>query len=354
MKLQIHIGTEKTGSSYLQKLCGRNRQYLKDCGIWFPDAGKHEKRLQEGTISSGNAAQLTEHIRDSDWPEVSNWIMTRADEAEKCGCSILLLSNELLFAAMSKVGALAQVQIAAEQAGISESTFLLVIRDPIEQALSLYKHRAKNGTISNVQEWLQYGYSLPRDLQGFLGEAEESNISLHLRKYKKQSGSIEQLFFHDWLEIDTPPNRIENIVNPSLTLSELEVIRHIASTRPEHRSAFYSSFLAIPREKKARDGALDDSVTAEIERRLCEFNSLWEQLDRQLEADGGLKVPQNRPTEDAGDPQYVFSEAQIDGWIKGHSESSSLLYSAKYWVRSRLRPFIGKIIRKVIPGFRRG
>ena len=96
------------------------------------------------------------------------------------------------------------------------------------------------------------------------------------------SESIEAVFFHDLLGVETPPIRIEGVVNPSLSLSELAVIRYIVATRPGDQSAFYSNFLSIPVDQKARDGSVDRLATAEVEKYLCQFNEFWKELEARL------------------------------------------------------------------------
>ena len=59
MKLYLHIGTEKTGSSHLQSLSAINSNVLQQNGIWFPFEGKSNKSLIKGEISAGNAQSLT-------------------------------------------------------------------------------------------------------------------------------------------------------------------------------------------------------------------------------------------------------------------------------------------------------
>ena len=354
LKLLIHVGTEKTGSSYLQKLCGKNRRFLRDCGFWFPTAGRHERRLQRGTISPGNADELAGYIRDLNWAKVSSWLLARVEEAQERGCKSLLLSNELLFAALSNSGAVNRFQSAAMRAGINELSSLLMIRDPIGQALSLYKHRAKSGTAGNVEEWLATGYFLPKQLSDFLGQIDHSDIQLHLRKYAKESGSVLSVFFHDWLGVETPPVRIENRVNPSLSLSELAVIRHVVATRPKDHCAFYSNFQSVSVDKKAGDGSVERLATAHVESYLCQFNEFWKELDARLASDGGLNVPQKVNFVDVSVPEYIFSEAQLRGWMNAHAESSSRRYAVHWWVNSNLRPRIGKLIRRFVPRFRQG
>lgn len=354
MRLRLHVGTEKTGSSFLQKLCGKNREFLKGNGIWFPDAGRFERQLQRGPISPGNASYLAKLVESLDWVTVSSWLSMRVEETRDRGCGFLLLSSELIFAALSKKGAIEQFERAAGEAGISDISCLLMIRDPVDHALSLYKHRAKGGATGAVDEWIIKGYPHPHWLPEFLKQIDSSVCRLHMRKYKKSTEAIVRTFFHDWLNVDTPPNSIESVVNPSLSLSELAVIKHVTASRPNDQPAFYSSFLSVPVDKKADDGAAKVLAIATVENYLCQFNEIWKDLDARLAADGGLLVPQERDFVKSNVPQYVFSETQIRAWTQAHAESFSSRYAVKHWINSSLRPRVGKLIRKIAPRFRQG
>lgn len=306
--------------------------------------------IQKGTVSPGNAQELAGYIRDLEWAKVSSWLMARVEEAQKKGCAGLLLSNELLFAALSGAGAIDQFQTAAAKAGIKESSGLLMIRDPIEQALSLYKHRAKSGSAGEIEEWLARGYFLPKQLSEFLGQIEQSNIQLHLRRYNKESESIEAMFFHDWLGVETLPIRIENLVNPSLSLSELAVIRHVVATRPEDQPAFYSRFLAVPRAKKALDSDIEKLAAMKVESYLTRFSDVWQALNERLSSDGGIVIPRARGCIQECEVDYAFSETQIRVLSEAHSETLKL----RHWLNSRIRPRIGKLLRRILPRFRSG
>ena len=347
----LHVGTEKTGSSYLQKLCGRNRAYLQENRIWFPHAGEHETRLQKGTISPGNAHSLTQHIRRKSWGSVTTWLKERVETAKQRACHSLLLSNEQLFAEMTGERVVASCQSAAAEAGITDVNCLLIIRDPVDQALSLYKHRNKSGRAGTIAEWLQKGYSLPARLENFIGQVDQSDIQLCLRKYEKNTGSLTKAFFLDWLGIEEPPAKIESIVNPSLSLSELAVIRHIVSSRPGDQRAYYSKFLAVAADQKANDGDIEAEASAEIENYLSKFNEVWEKLDVRLASDGGIKVPSSpRGYLKNGARQFSFSEAQLEALSEAHAQSATIRYAAGTWIH---RLGLGKLFRSFMSRLRR-
>jgi hypothetical protein len=348
----MHVGTEKTGSSFLQKLCGKNRDYLLENGIWFPDAGRFERQLQEGSISPGNSSDLAQFLEDSDWARASSWLAKRVEEARSKGCEHVLLSNELLFAAMSKVGAIRNFEGVAAEAGIRDVSCLLLVRNPVDHALSLYKHRAKGGKTGAIGDWISRGYPLPQQLAGFLSGTDGGTIRLHLRKYDRAAEPIEKIFFNDWLKVDSPPNAIESLVNPSLSLSELALIQHITLVRPNDQPAFYASFLSVPVADKADDTRMKDTAIATVEKYLCRYNTFWGELDTRLVADGGLKIPQERDIVGRIAPKYEFSEAQLRALAQAHTASLSFRYAVNHWIRASLRPRVGSLIRKVVPAFR--
>ena len=59
MKLYLHIGTEKTASSFVQTTFARNRDWLSSLGVFYPKGGKRENDMMAGLISPGNAKDLT-------------------------------------------------------------------------------------------------------------------------------------------------------------------------------------------------------------------------------------------------------------------------------------------------------
>jgi hypothetical protein len=253
---------------------------------------------------------------------------------------------------MSNEGALRNFEGVAGDAGVSEVSCLLLVRDPVDHALSLYKHRAKGGKTGAIDGWITRGYPLPQQLAGLLKGIDGSTIKLQLRKYKKASESIEKIFFKDWLKVDSPPNPVESLVNPSLSLSELAVIQHITSVRPSDQPAFYSSFLSVPVADKADDARMKNIAIATVEKYLCRYNEFWGEIDIRLAADGGLKIPQEREIDGRIAPKYEFSEAQLRALTHAHTTSLSFRYAVNHWIRSGLRPRVGKLIRKVVPAFR--
>ena len=190
MKLYMHIGTEKTGSSFLQRVCAINRNWLKQSDFYFPEAGRDEKRLRSGTISPGNARELASLINTGAWDRVESWFDKRIRKADEHSCTSLLLSHELLFSCIGREGVVERLEDVIRNIGVSQTGSLLFIRDPVDHAISLYKHRGKNGNIGKIKEWISSDYTTATDLDNLVTGIESSNISFDIRRYQNRTRAI--------------------------------------------------------------------------------------------------------------------------------------------------------------------
>ncbi|MFN3867408.1 MAG: hypothetical protein ACK4MD_11960, partial [Demequina sp.] len=106
MKLVLHIGTPKTGTTTLQRWFAGNRAAVLAQGVWYPE-----------TLGAENHRKLTTHARDSDRPDDSFARLgirgpedharfrrdleaafdAEADRARAAGARAALISNEHLW-----------------------------------------------------------------------------------------------------------------------------------------------------------------------------------------------------------------------------------------------------------------
>jgi hypothetical protein len=310
--LYLHIGTEKTGSSFLQKVCAHNRERLGRRGIWFPNAGKYESMLMSGTVSPGNAYVMLQYILCGDWDSVAKWMSSKTSEAKRNNCGRLLLSNEVLFAALSEGDSLSRFLAAARASGIEDVQVLLLIRDPVDQALSLYKHRAKSGKTPSLSDWVESSYDYPLQIDALLTQVEAAEVKLTTRKYVKDSERMLHMYFEDWLGFEDELQVPEAIVNPSLTLSELRFLHHVAENRRDFVTFFYDELLAVAAPDKARDDDLEAAAREALSKKLSRYGIIWQGLDRRLKGDGGLELPE--PGTDVGaerEQTYSLTDAQL-------------------------------------------
>ena len=224
MKLKLHIGHGKTGSSYLQSWFACNSQLLfENYSIFYPGDHKH---AEKGHFSMGNRKELDEII-ESRWPR--RWIQENLPQfSEK-----RLIPNTLFF---SFEGLTRQFSVyrnkivrSAELLGISDIDVLLIVRDPLDHACSVYNQMVKrHGYFGSIDEWLEVYDFTDHLLQTIQELSENTDLwNLRIEHYDKVSTSLSDLA-KDWLNIPTSSfyNQTPNfIVNRSLTHEELCLMR---------------------------------------------------------------------------------------------------------------------------------
>ena len=224
MKLKLHIGHGKTGSSYLQSWFACNSRLLfENHAIFYPGDHKH---AEKGHFSTGNRKELDEII-ESRRPR--RWIQKNLRQfSEK-----RLIPNTLFFSfeGLTRQFSMYRNKIvrSAELLGISDIDVLLIVRDPLDHACSVYNQMVKrHGYFGSLDEWLEV-YDFTDHLLQTIQELSENRDlwNLRIEHYDKVSTSLSDLAI-DWL--NTPPSSFYNqtpnsIVNRSLTYEELFLMR---------------------------------------------------------------------------------------------------------------------------------
>src|SRR5690554_6076042 len=100
MKIYLHIGYHKTGSSFLQMMLSSNRSLLKRSGIHYPSEERDQDAKQR-RISPGNGLRLSQAITAQNKKDFLDIMLTWINEAASNKCKTLLISNEGLFHSMS-------------------------------------------------------------------------------------------------------------------------------------------------------------------------------------------------------------------------------------------------------------
>ena len=334
MTLYLHIGTEKTGSSYLQSLAAQNREQLREAGIHFPSAGKRDAQMLRGKISAGNAQPLTDAIRSDNWLVVETLLLQWIKEAQAQHCHSLLLSNELLVLALALPGRLEQLNQRTTSLGIRDTQAILILRDPVEQALSLYKHRAKSGSALPIEEWPEIHYHYGKGLFDFLQEAESSDLTLKVRKYRKQG--LEDVFFRQWLGVKIDMSPVKRVVNPSLSLSELLLIRQLYQEDKWLPRFLYERLLPLSSHQKAPEPKLSQYYKAVLSEHLSSYQASWELCNTHLPEDEQLDIPVSSGQAVAlSEKVLTFSPAQGELISRFIRESASLTF----WWKLRFRAY---------------
>ena len=354
IKLRLHLGPEKTGTSFLQCLSVANRGLLAERGIHFPTGTPHDERcMRDGRISAGNGRILARLVEDEDWQAVQGWIACAVEACSQNACSELLISSEQLLAPLAGPGLLGHFLKSVRSAGISEISLLLILRDPVSQLLSLYKHRAKGGSAGRIGDWVESGYLLPNHLGELRRQLEPTDVELCVRAYSREPGGLARLFFRDWLELGEKIDGAAAEVNPSLSLSELELLRLLHARRPELVPFFYEALLVVPRADKVQGRALEDHARAVAENAVWQHREEWQRWNALLPEGEALSLPERPPDIPAYPAELGFSEQQLECLAEFLSEAASFRFLLRLIWRSRIRPGLGRIARAVgVRGFR--
>jgi len=232
MRLLLHIGHGKSGSSYLQSWLAVNTSSLAlQSGLLYPtqspDDSFRDDRALEGRFSMGNGHVLQALLESPSKPR--RW---RHNLLDKEGFSRRQL-NGLVFSFEGWAKQLDQLLPpllrVADRWGVRRVELLMMIRDPLDHACSVYSQMVKrHGYTAGLEQWLDdYGFTarLLNSLE--LIESYHARIKLTVVHYGRKKKSLLQEL-QSWLELDPqlcwqPAPSLP--VNRSLTADELVLMR---------------------------------------------------------------------------------------------------------------------------------
>ena len=253
MKIYLHLGYHKTGSSFLQMMLSQNRKQLLENKIYYPIA-ERDNDAKRGRISPGNGIQLALAISNKNKNEFYQCFLNWIDEANKNGCDTLLISSEGLFHSLANNEYSELFKELKKKAKISEIKGLVFMRDPFDHIISLYKHRNKRGEILNFADWVENDYETLNLTKDFIIKSKSDGIIWTFRKYQNNSEFMAECLFSDWLKIERPIIPLNDKVNMSMTLSEILVLRELnKSGNKEAVLCLQSAFTRLNVEYKATD-----------------------------------------------------------------------------------------------------
>jgi|26BtaG_2_1085354.scaffolds.fasta_scaffold00002_236 hypothetical protein len=290
MKIYLHIGYHKTGSSFLQMMLSRNRNLLLENRIYYPMA-KRDKDAKEGKISPGNGVQLALAISNQSNNEFFQILLGWIEEARKNSCSTLLISSEGLFHSLANNEYSKLFKELKKKTEISEIRGLIFIRDPMDHILSLYKHRGKRGAIENFTDWVENDYETLYLTEKFIVKTKSDEIIWTYRKYKNDSKFMAECLFLNWLEIETPEIPEKDKVNTSLTLSEILVLRELNKVTDKEAVLYLQlEFSKMNVEDKAPDGYLKDYYRKQLDNWFLGNSKIIQSINQVLSAEEKLII----------------------------------------------------------------
>ena len=144
MKLTIHIGSHKAGSTAIQSTCGRATAALEAAGIYYP-----QKLFPKYPNQHSELAPLLEHGDAADARELFSRLI---NEAESRQLFHIFLSGEDLCSAVSPKGLNRLTSALAGQ--FDEVKVILVLRRKYDYLLSHYNHTLRHhGTPITIQDF---------------------------------------------------------------------------------------------------------------------------------------------------------------------------------------------------------
>ena len=299
--------------------------------------------MLKGRISAGNARTLASDVRNGRWSEVENWLRTVADQAAGKGCDRVLVSSEWLLDAFSGDNRLVEFSRRLNGLGDHSILLLLLLRDPVNQLISLYKHRAKAGTAGSIDEWVAGGYELPRKLKGIRQQQQASGVELFARSYGSQQGDLERLFFEEWLEMPVPADAAGLLVNPSLSLSELVLLRRLRACHPGLVACLYERLLAIDPGLKTEGKAMGEYARNVAINAVAVHADEWQHWNGVLSQSERLQIPQPGPEPGPEPDSLELSASQLGSVMQLLSEAATPGFVLRLYWSWRRRPVLSRL-----------
>ena len=348
MKLYLHFGIYKAGSSYLQYICANQREYLKEKHICFPES-KEDHKMNAGLISKGNADGLETAMKSENENKITEILEQWHTKAEKTNSKAVLISAEALVHQLAIEKRLHQFISCTQTVGFSEIKAMGFFRDLADHALSTYKHRAKTGRIPDYKHWVSQVYETPKLLENLSQViASYTKIDWTLRKFQKDSDFLKQAFFKDWLGIDVPDFQTRPNVNESVTLSEVKLMNHYCKIYPGVIDFFVEDLKALSSELKAKDKVLQDYILNIFSCKLADQQSSIDQINVFFPKDEYLEIGKSKNLNlEIGVPPVELSEEQLN-IVSKRMQFFETFEGKKVLLRRRIAKYLPGVIKKAI------
>lgn len=252
----LHVGSGKTGSSYLQAAALGAQDRLAACGIDFPIEDRTRKRAAMGRVITGNMRPT----------ETMQTVLARYPDAQNS--QKLLFSNETLSLTLTQPD---DVVAGSIRAAFPDARIevLCYIRDPLDHALSSYGQVVKrNGFTRDCATFLRR-YDGPARLVMLADAIDRIGGHLTILNYSRHRDDLLDTF-QDWLGVPrgTVPPPDQPQVNRSLTRAELELQRAFNRHLGQFSSVLISEPLSemLPNIRSERPRVSRDDLSAFLDR----------------------------------------------------------------------------------------
>lgn len=154
MKIIIHIGKNKVGSSSLQECLVQNRDLLLEQGCFYPS---HITPDGHHFGSVGNALKVAIYLRDNRPDRIESFFRDVIKKAIANNCDCVCLSNESIFHYITTQDKFDQFLSLLKACGFTEIQLLLFNRDLFVHSVSCFKHRIGEVVFKTYEDWLWAG-----------------------------------------------------------------------------------------------------------------------------------------------------------------------------------------------------
>lgn len=208
--LYLHIGHNKTGSSYIQSSLACSVEALSAADIVYPIDEKRRISAGGGRVSNGN------------WLEFNTFL----DAPDGSGVRYLF-SSEMIYPILTPNHPLYN-KFCDLFHNFDRVKILLLIRDPISHACSAYQQSIKRGgSASSLRKYIENYNSTKLTRKVIETIASFPSVDLTVINYSRKPNLTQVM--EDWLQLEKgclslPPH---GVVNRSLTRAELELQRQI-------------------------------------------------------------------------------------------------------------------------------
>lgn len=309
--------------------------------------------MLDGRISAGNALHLAQYVRAGKWDHAEHWLQRVVKEARDRCCDRILLSSEWLLGSLAQRTRLVEFCQRLERLGDLSLELLLVLRDPVGQFVSLYKHRAKSGTAGSIDAWAEKGYDLPDRLAGIRSQIGDCDATLVVRGYGKENGALANLFFKDWLGVAVPAGASNLLVNPSLSLSELVLLRQLHVRHPGLVPFLYERLLIVDPALKIEGSAMQTHARQVANHAVARYAEEWRHWNDRLPDTERFAIPEACSQPGSEPKELSLSTTQWDVLMALLADSLRPEFVIRLLWNWRLRPTLGRIRRVVLPWYSR-
>lgn len=241
--IYLHIGTNKTASSFLQSSLLHNQKALLSKGFFIPDS-PWDKDMRSGMITPGNGHELAKLLATGDEKKLAKYLKLLLNLADANKAYKIILSNEVIIRILSYREKLDLLCGECSKLKISLKC-LCYLRHPLSHALSLYKHRAKSGKYPDYDEWLEKDYETLRLFEKFLIHYRDYDIDWNFKLYKSDSGYLMNIFYEGFLQADVYDSTFQTSVNKSLTLKHIWLLQFYESRCRESHEFLYKELIKL-------------------------------------------------------------------------------------------------------------